>query len=1796
MHDTLRKTGRYSAWVAVGLLILIGFLVLMLQTQVAKDLIRDQVVSRTNAALAGRLELGRIDGNFLRTLQLEDAELYDGRGEPFARLDRVDVEFSLISLLWGELRIHRVTLEEPVVLLRRYEDGTMNVSTLTPPSDEPEPPPGEPSTFGVTVEQIQLRGGTIAWEDRAADPDPRSPRREALERALETVFEEEGAPDLYGYRAAFQREGRHLHEPPSAAAIEGLEIDARFEMNGSEDLGGTIHRLRADVLDTNTAADPFQLDVEQLSARSRPDRLGARLESLSLDGTTLIDRLSTTLHLEPGTEPPETGGFPLKLASVRLERLHVPTELGSALIPDRTLRTPLDLTLQAGGDLDRLLAHATLEVEGAGSIELAGTFDPDAESPGYRASLALSDVRPHEIVEIDGLDATLNLGLSVEGRGFDPETARANLQLGLWSSEIRAYRIERSRLRASLEAGTLQLEELTLQSPLLHLAARGRAALEGTFDLDLKARAPTPGATWSPPEGPSMTVGEARFELSTSGRLEPSAGVPDLIERLDLAADWSIRQLEAGSIAVPEYSGSLSVDVRPPDSDDAPKQVELDVQTEGRGMRLPGFELERGRVSLSGSAALRTGTGVWHEMLGASQLDLDLEAFGLKTESVALGKLRTEGRVGSDETGRSLNYRLDGRLGPLRTASLDVAQGTFDLQGGVTLGAPDAALPIEDVRLSGHVGIRQVGSTGFSTRSVDTTLDLRGAPLAPTGTVRVDASALRLGSRSFERLVFNVALPKPQSIRARLEATPIDDAAPIVLETALDYSRTFDRFELNQLDLGRTGIAIWSLARPSVVSLVEGGVSIDRFQLRESQQSLAIDGTFRTEGAASLDVTLEALDLGSLQRLADLELTTPLDGRLSTRLRLRGTSRAPRASVGIEAMDVQWGPVEDVSLEMQLAYADALVRLESLDLAMADSTLLTGRATLPFRWNFHGQTGLLWSRPFALSIQTTTLDFSKLPNRIPSLPTLPIRGEGMVQLDARGTLTEPIFEFQSSLRDVTYQGTLAGETFDVEGLSSNVRFRYDGSASGRDQLSLAAGLKRLGHNVFTLQFSSRLPLASMLERTLRGRGAAVDWQRWFATHPVELKLDIGALDLAKLPIPPMTRAEAEGTLSAELRLSGTSRAPSGRLSMNLDDFGWNQYRDVYLTFESKLGPRRLTLDHLNLVWDSTQLLRAQGAIPVSIPDLLAGDIDRNPPLDLTVELLPFSIRKLSAIDYSFTRFSGDLSGYLTLRGRLRDPEIRSRFAAVDARLGGAGRGTIGLELQASDDRVEARTFVCDEDRRVLAGYVDVPVLLDPIAIGEGQSPLLAGELDGRIEGRRVPLQRVVPAALFPDLISGVRGQLDIDATLAGTWEEPRPKGSLKVRKGAMTLVDFGRRLENVRLDASLDRRALTIDTIAAESLEGSIRGQATLQVEGLYPGTEAQAPDAEDFRASFEADQFDISGFAPNTTALITSKFDIDGSVLQSPRRVSLATKGLDVRLPEGGSKATYATKLNEDIRVLTGADARGDVVPEIDSALVRGGSGSQQSLTLRVETDRDSWLRHPNGDLNFRADIGVRVLGSRTLLSGQIDSIRGDFDFLGREFQVPDKEGIVQFTGAYPPDPLLAVEAFHPMSRAVASEMAEAQSGDPRIIVEVGGRATQPELEMRSDPPLSETEIIFVLMTGRPPSSANPGEDEGAASQAVAAASGVFSGLLQQKLAGTLPVDVLRVQTGEKGFSDSRIKVGKYITSNLFVSYSYFFGAEEDESNYEARVEYHFLPRWMVAARYGQNNLGGFNVFWDVY
>jgi translocation and assembly module TamB len=149
-------------------LIAFGLLAWYVTTDSFQQLVRRRVVASVEKITGGRVELGelhtipfrlRVDA---RNLTIHGREASDQ--VPFVRVDRLQAEMKIISILSTTVGLHSLVLEHPVVHVIVYSDGTTNVPTPQAGLSADKGPVEE--LISLSVSRIDVERGELLWEDK----------------------------------------------------------------------------------------------------------------------------------------------------------------------------------------------------------------------------------------------------------------------------------------------------------------------------------------------------------------------------------------------------------------------------------------------------------------------------------------------------------------------------------------------------------------------------------------------------------------------------------------------------------------------------------------------------------------------------------------------------------------------------------------------------------------------------------------------------------------------------------------------------------------------------------------------------------------------------------------------------------------------------------------------------------------------------------------------------------------------------------------------------------------------------------------------------------------------------------------------------------------------------------------------------------------------------------------------------------------------------------------------------------------------------------------------------------------------------------------------------------------------------------------------------------------------------------------------------------------------------------------------------------------------------------------------
>ncbi|QDG53873.1 hypothetical protein FIV42_24955 [Persicimonas caeni] len=345
-------TRRVFLWGLLGLIALVAAAWGALQTEAARKYALDELTELLNRKLAGEVAVERVTGSLLWGATLHDFELRDGRGNSVLRVDEVDTTYALVTLLRGDLVFGRVELERPEFVVRRYDDGTLNLSTLAEPKGPDEPPPERgPERDKLQIYRLVVSDGTLHYEDE--------------------TFE---------------------------------DVDARANLFVSTH--GAV-RSSIDSLGFNTSAGPLERSVSVVVDTASVDVRAGEVRFASDEVVVAEDSRFDDIRFsrKPSGEDADQNGSSHLAGEV--ERMKIAPTLALALSGDTALTSPVEATLTFEGPADNLGVYAQAKVAGGGEIDLRGAFERPAST--LDLEVRADSLAPAAWVDMDAEDIAVGV-------------------------------------------------------------------------------------------------------------------------------------------------------------------------------------------------------------------------------------------------------------------------------------------------------------------------------------------------------------------------------------------------------------------------------------------------------------------------------------------------------------------------------------------------------------------------------------------------------------------------------------------------------------------------------------------------------------------------------------------------------------------------------------------------------------------------------------------------------------------------------------------------------------------------------------------------------------------------------------------------------------------------------------------------------------------------------------------------------------------------------------------------------------------------------------------------------------------------------------------------------------------------------------------------------------------------------------------------------------------------------------------------------------------------------------------
>lgn len=551
--------------------------------------------------------------------------------------------------------------------------------------------------------------------------------------------------------------------------------------------------------------------------------------------------------------------------------------------------------------------------------------------------------------------------------------------------------------------------------------------------------------------------------------------------------------------------------------------------------------------------------------------------------------------------------------------------------------------------------------------------------------------------------------------------------------------------------------------------------------------------------------------------------------------------------------------------------------------------------------------------------------------------------------------------------------------------------------------------------------------------------------------------------------------------------------------------------------------------------------------------------------DLQIGAENLNISNIAAFMGRGDDFSGLLNASAKFLGSASSPLLQGEFDVRDGRLSEFRFPTAHGSMGYADNRffwdVELRQN--DDHTLIGEGFLPMNLALD------NHDDVLILDQPMRLQFNSNGIELSFLQALFPKITS-LQGVLAFNIYAENTLSRLQPAGYVRILNAGFAVPSYGMQYRDIQLSVIVDTSSIELENFQMASGDGILSADGNAQV------------------------RMDLNGI---TLSGIATSVRANNFTVVRNRDVDLRVNA-DVRMGGAGGEVGFAGDLIVMRSRFFLPALQATTVMKIDDTQLAADATERVSATaaldtlfhkiygeLRVLIPRNTWLRGPELNVEIEGELDLLIHESEFLLFGPITVVRGTYELYGKKFTI-DK-GSLTFQGTKDMLPEINFDASR-VFRNSASGLKQT------LRVNITGRTDAPKIAFKLDDQAIEDQDAFgYLLAGVSFNELTQGQKSAFSGQA--AASGLLSGLVSKQisdaLAKGLNLDVIEFQSGEDlELSKSRVLVGKYITNDLFLSYSRDFSSADAQ---KVSLEYEIAKFLFLQAAKSNEKDTGFDVIW---
>lgn len=697
---------------------------------------------------------------------------------------------------------------------------------------------------------------------------------------------------------------------------------------------------------------------------------------------------------------------------------------------------------------------------------------------------------------------------------------------------------------------------------------------------------------------------------------------------------------------------------------------------------------------------------------------------------------------------------------------------------------------------------------------------------------------------------------------------------------------------------------------------------------------------------------------------------------------------------------------------------------------------------------------------------------------------------------------------------------------------------------------------------------------------------------------------------------PATGELPDGDLAAQLRARGSPLEPTVALRLGLETPIGERAEWVRLDLDVESQGAEVLVHGVGAQRGAPRL-ELTGTLETTLPAVLrwaleggseppmAALSDLVPRLSLNVNPLRLPLSSLRAFVDLPQDLEGNLRGGLNFSGRPEAPVVAGALLITEGRLGelGVNPGVlsvvpveggyqVGADLGFPDPRAPDRLTGLS-----LAGHIPFNA-----ALPEGLDAELAREgLALELRGAGVPLEVL---ALFDRAVTDSKGELRLSGDIRGSLSAPRPELRAEVQGGAFTYRDLNVAFEDLQLRADIQGDRLTLERLRVKTRPTStgLLDLDALALEGLTTAERQREEGCARGEGGFDAlarsplgagelymeGRSRLEGFGladlelrlcgqrawvsatRDMTLQMSPQLSLAGDWPELAVRGDVRTDELRLTLRESDFFGSDSLSLDPALHVARSEHAVAEARQALEQPFyhpwdIRVDIDLNRQLFLNVTLpmldayDALGLSTVQITDAQVDGQLALHMEGDTLDATGDLETLRGAVVVFNEDFELAS--GQLSFAGQEVTNPVLDILAVRDSGAY----------GD--IAVRITQTAENPDLEFSAEGSYTLTDIMSILMLGRPTSELSDA-NSGALNSIMAFVTSQATGALLQKTGtgGGSLLDTVSFDTVQQGLPS--VTVGSAVGDQGFLELTLNFRADEDEPDVEANLEWSFSRR----------------------